>query len=618
MRTFKNRLIFNSSYFLLWIGYFTFARLFFLLFYIDKTKEIGFLTALKTFIYGIQLDISFAAYLCLLPFLLMIFSVFVSSKKIGIIIKWYSAILIIFLSILLIIDASLYQSWGTRLDSEILKYLNTPKLMIASVSSFQMVSGIIFWVLISTLFIKLLNKNTTKVIGKIEKAFWMQSIVFLLITASLIIPIRGGLQTIPVNQSNVYFSNKMYANHASINYMWNFFNALTHKSDANNPYDFFDDTTAENTINKTRKQLLTKNTDSILNTTKPNVILIIWESLTAKVVGSLGGEPTVTKNLNKLSKEGILFTNFYANGDRTDKGIPAILSGYYPQPTKSIMKMPNKTRSIPMLPKEMRAIGYKTSFYYGGDLNFGNMNTYLRNAQISEIIDGSVFDKKDWNSKWGAFDDVFMNRFAKDLSKKQTEPFFKIALTSTSHEPFELNSTYKFGQDSHDNLFRSAHAYTDKVIGDFIDFAKEQDWYKNTLIVIMSDHGHRSPKHKGAYNSPKKFKIPMLWLGGALNKKGIEIDNIASQVDFSFTLLDLLNGNNSEFKFSKNLFNTSENQYAHYIFNKGFGTISKNGFYLFDYTGKKSIVHYGKDFSKLDSLGKAITQNSFQDFLDRK
>ena len=618
MRTLKNRLIFNSSYFLLWIGYFTFARLFFLLFYIDKTKEIGFLTALKTFIYGIQLDISFAAYLCFLPFLLMIFSVFVSSKKIGIIIKWYSAILIIFLSILLIIDASLYQSWGTRLDTAILKYLNTPKLMIASVSSFQMVSGIIFWVLISTLFIKLFNKNTTKVIEKIEKAFWMQSIVFLLITASLIIPIRGGLQTIPVNQSNVYFSNKMYANHASINYMWNFFNALTHKSDANNPYEFFNDSTAKNTINKTRKQLLTNNTDSILNTTKPNVILIIWESLTAKVVGSLGGEPTVTKNLNKLSKEGILFTNFYANGDRTDKGIPAILSGYYPQPTKSIMKMPNKTRSIPMLPKEMRAIGYKTSFYYGGDLNFGNMNTYLRNAQISEIIDGSVFDKKDWNSKWGAFDDVFMNRFAKDLSKKQTEPFFKIALTSTSHEPFELNSTYKFGQDSHDNLFRSAHAYTDKVIGDFIDFAKEQDWYKNTLIVIMSDHGHRSPKHKGAYNSPKKFKIPMLWLGGALNKKGIEIDNIASQVDFSFTLLDLLNGNNSEFKFSKNLFNTSENQYAHYIFNKGFGTISKNGFYLFDYTGKKSIVQYGKDFSKLDSLGKAITQNSFQDFLDRK
>ena len=169
MKTFKNRLIFNSNYFLLWIGYFTFARLFFLLFYIDKTKEIGFLTALKTFIYGIQLDISFAAYLCFLPFLLMIFSVFKISKKIAIIIKWYSAVLIIILSILLIIDASLYQSWGTRIDAAILKYLNTPKLMIASVSSFQMISGIIFWVLISTLFIKLFNINSFKPLQAISR-----------------------------------------------------------------------------------------------------------------------------------------------------------------------------------------------------------------------------------------------------------------------------------------------------------------------------------------------------------------------------------------------------------------------------------------------------------------
>ena len=134
----------------------------------------------------------------------------------------------------------------------------------------------------------------------------------------------------------------------------------------------------------------------------------------------------------------------------------------------------------------------------------------------------------------------------------------------------------------------------------------------------MSDHGHSLPKHEGAYFSPKKFRIPMLWLGGALHKKGIEIDNITSQVDFSYTLLDLLNGDNSEFKFSKNLFNKSENQYAHYTFNKGFGTLSKNGLYLFDYVSKKPILRYGKAAHHLDSLGKAITQNSYQDFLDRK
>jgi len=416
----------------------------------------------------------------------------------------------------------------------------------------------------------------------------------------------------------VYFSSKMFANHASINYAWNFANALTHKSDGQNPYKFFKKEVAKNTINNIKNTLLVADTDRILNTTKPNIILIIWESLTAKVVGSLGGEPTVTENLNTLSKEGILFTNFYANGDRTDKGIPAILSGYYPQPTKSIMKRPNKTRSLPMFPQKMIDLGYATSFYHGGDLNFGNMNTYLRNAGITSFIDGTDFDQKDWNSKWGVHDHVFMKRFENDLKGNQKEPFFKIALTLTSHEPFEFPEEYKFGKDTEENKFRSAHAYTDKVIGDFVAFAKKQPWYDNTLIVILSDHGHRSPKHDGVFNSPKKFKIPMLWLGGALDKKGIEISTIASQVDLPFTLLSLLNTSNKEFIFSKNIFNTSDKQYAHYIFNKGYGTISKDGVFVYDYMGKRTILETGKNTKSLDSLGKAITQDAFQDFLMRK
>ena len=618
MKNFKNTLLLNISYFFLWIGYFIYARLFFLLFYFEKTKELEFSTVLKTFLYGIRLDTSFSAYLCIIPFLLIACSLFISSKKIGNYIKWYSYFLLVCITLLLIIDASLYEAWGVRLDTTLLAYIDTPEIMIASVSAYQMISGILFWLITSYLFIRIFKKIIHNRSTKLMAVNWFQTPFLLLVIAALIIPIRGGLQEIPVNQSNVYFSNKMFANHAAVNFIWNFSNTLTHKTSGKNIYSFFGDETAKTIINKTKDSLLLSSTDTILNTKQPNVILIIWESLTAKVVGSLNGEPNVTVNLNRLSKEGILFTNFYGNGDRTDKGIPAILSGYYPPPIKRIMRMPNKTRSIPMLPKQMKALGYKTSFYYGGDLNFGNMNTYLRNAEITNIIDGSEFDKKDWNSKWGAFDDVFMKRFADDFITKQTTPFFKIALTSTSHEPYELNDTYKFGQDSEDNLFRSSHAYTDKVIGKFIDFAKKQDWYKNTLIVIMADHGHSSPKHEGAYFSPKKFKIPMLWLGGALHKKGIEIDNITSQVDFSYTLLDLLGGDNSEFKFSKNLFNTSENQYAHYTFNKGFGTLSKNGLYLFDYVSKKPILKYGTAANKLDSLGKAITQDSYQDFLERK
>ncbi|WP_405567428.1 LTA synthase family protein [Polaribacter sp. Asnod6-C07] len=618
MKNLLNRARLNVFYYIFWVLYFVFARTFFLTYYFDKTQDISFLTILKTFLYGLRLDLSFAAYLSIIPFLLVIFSIFINKNIIVSFIKWYTIVLIIIINLLLLIDAGLYQAWGTRLDTSILPYLNTPELMLSTVSNFQMFSGGLAWFVFSYIFIKLFNKNLKKFSSFIDSGKWLEIPVFLILTLSLLIPVRGGLQIVPINQSNVYFSDKMFANHAAINFIWNFFNTLTHKTDGINYYKHFDEQTALNIESERREQLLNANIDSILNTDKPNVILILWESLPAKIVGSLGGEPNVTPNLNRLSKEGILFTNFYANGDRTDKGIPAVLSGYYPQPIERIMRTPNKTRSLPMLPQKMIDLGYKTTFYYGGDLNFGNMNTYLRNAGITNFVDGSDFDSKDWSSKWGAYDDVFMKRLAKDLSTTPKEPFFNIALTLSSHEPYDIKGEYKFGKDTHDNTFRSAHHYTDKTIGNFVEFAKKQPWYKNTIIVIMSDHGHSSPKHTGPYFSPKKFRIPMLWLGGALNKKGIEIPAISSQVDFSYSLLDLVNGDNKDFTFSKNIFNTSNKQYAHYIFNKGYGTISKDGVFIYDYISKKPILDDGKNTTQLDSLGKAITQNAYQDFLNRK
>lgn len=618
MKNFKKSLIFLLSYTFFWIGYFVFARIFFLIYYIEKTKEIGLLESFKTLFFGFQLDLSFASYLSAIPFLVFAFSKIIATKQIIFIINSFTYFCIILISLLLFIDAGLYQSWGIRLDTSLLPYLNTPELMISSASKTQLIAGITGWILVSITFSLLYKLIILPKLGSVIYKNWREFPVFFLVFGALLIPIRGGFQTIPVNQSNVYFSENMFANHASLNFTWNFFNTVAHKTDGKNPYVAFPSVIANTITENSRKPLLTSSKTDILNSSNPNIILILWESLSAKVVGSLGGEIDVTPNLDCLSEEGILFTNFYSNGDRTDKAIPAILSGYYPQPVEKIMRMPNKTRSLPMLPKKMKDLGYETSFYYGGDLNFGNMNTFLRNAGIKKIVDGSEFDKDDWNSKWGAHDDVFMQRLEDDLSKPQKEPFFKIALTLSSHEPYEIKGAYKFGKKSEDDLYRSAHHYTDSIIGKFVDFAKTQSWYENTLIVIMADHGHSSPKHEGPYFSPKKFQIPMLWLGGALKNPIKNVDIISSQVDFSFTLLQLLKGETTDFVFGKNMFLKSDAQYAHYTFNKGFGTLTKNSVFVFDYVSKKPIISSGKNPSKLDSLGKAITQISYQDFLDRK
>jgi hypothetical protein len=106
-------------------------------------------------------------------------------------------------------------------------------------------------------------------------------------------------------------------------------------------------------------------------------------------------------------------------------------------------------------------------------------------------------------------------------------------------------------------------------------------------------------------------------LGGALQQTNIQINTIASQVDFPYTLLELLAIDNSDFKWSKNIFNDDDSQYAHYIFNNGFGTIDKNGVFVYDFVGNKPILREGTSFKTLDSLGKAITQDAYQDFIDR-
>ncbi len=108
-------------------------------------------------------------------------------------------------------------------------------------------------------------------------------------------------------------------------------------------------------------------------------------------------------------------------------------------------------------------------------------------------------------------------------------------------------------------------------------------------------------------------------LNGTLNKKDTVVANIASQIDFPYTLLKRLNKPEeaASFKWGENIFNNYENQYAHYIFNNGFGTIDKNGTFVYDYTSRKSIISEGISATKLDFLGKAITQKAYQDFMNR-
>lgn len=160
-----------------------------------------------------------------------------------------------------------------------------------------------------------------------------------------IIPIRGGLQLAPLNQSGVYFSNNNFSNISAINASWNFMYTLNHHTDNTvNPYIYLETARA----NKIVDSLYHSSSVSSLefNMPKKNVIILVWESFTEKALHIEKDGKVITPGFNQLKNEGIYFSDIFASGDRTDKGIVAVLSGYPSQPVTSIVKVPSKLQNF--------------------------------------------------------------------------------------------------------------------------------------------------------------------------------------------------------------------------------------------------------------------------------
>jgi len=319
-------------------------------------------------------------------------------------------------------------------------------------------------------------------------------------------------------------------------------------------------------------------------------------------------------------KDGILLSNIFASGDRTDKGTVAVLSGFPSQAITSILKFDSKQKQLPAIAQVLADTGYHTSFYYGGESEFVNTKSYLLSHAYSRIVDKNSFDKKDMNSKWGAYDEVVLRRQLEDMNKEQ-QPFFSTILTLTNHEPFELPVTAHFGRATLPQMFKSTAYYTDSCIGDYMRRAKQQPWFNNTLFILVADHGHLLPANKYDINNYHRFRIPLLFYGGAIGPewRGKVVDKTGSQTDIAATVLHQMNMNANAFAWSKDLFNPASKAFAFYDWDNGFGFASPRQIISFDNIGKtitfrKNNVPKATDDSLL-MYGKAYMQSVYNRFL---
>ncbi len=612
----KARIRFLLYYFFFWLLYFVLFRGLFLWYHQEETSKLSWDLITGTFFHGIWMDISFTSYLCLLVFLLVAISVFLPGRILTNIVKWYTLIVLAFISFLSVADLELFTEWGFRLDATPLAYVNTPMEMAASTASspYIMLIGSIVLITISSFllyrkFIHAQLKDLTRI-----PAIW--GIIFLLLTGSLIIPIRGGFQLAPLNQSVAFFSKNDFANQAALNVPWNVFRSLTQEVYSNtNPYRSYPDSSARKLVEHFYYNAGTTS-DSLIRTTEPNVIVVLWESLSAAATPALGGRyPHVLPQFESLIEEGILFENFYANGDRSDKGIVSILSGYPPQPKRSIVKIPNKTAKLPMITQYFKRAGYQTSFFHGGELEFANIKTFLQRGDFDQIVGKESFNSEDMNSKWGAHDHVVFDK-AFDELKKHREPFFSMIFTLSSHEPFEIPMENKFPGEELEQLYLSSLHYTDRSLGTFVQKIKNQPWYENTLVIVLADHGHRLLNDSGRYLK-EKYHVPMLWFGGALNVKDTVVSRYCSQTDLASTLLGLTDMENHAFNWSRDIFNAQNQEGAFYVYNDGISFVDTDGVTIYDHQSGDLLEASTDSSREKIKLCKAHLQYAYQDYLNK-
>ncbi len=601
-----------------WMLLFALFRVLFIIYHHTKIPDGQDSETVQSFFYALRLDFSTSCAAITIPFLLWALQQFFKHRFIHRINLIFNITCVIVVSLLSIANLKMYGEWGTLLSDRAFKYLLYPKEVLTFISIWSVLLSVVFCAVIVSIELKFYRKIITNFSYPIENKI-KKIIQVILIPGLLIIGYRGGFQLAPINESSAYYSTLQINNHIATNNIWFLVHSFVEANDKKNPYFFMDAKKAKTITadlfrtSPDKKQIISKNK-------KPNIVFIILESWTADIIKELGGENDVTPHFDELCKEGLLFSQMYSSGFRTEQGLVSLLSGFPSQPNNSIITTPSKAEQLPSLNIELGKQGYQSSFYYGGEVEFANMKSYLLNTHFEKIIDKNNFDKDQLNSKWGAHDEyVFMKQL--NGMKDEKQPFFSIVLTLSTHEPFEVTMQTPFNGGEEQERFKKAAYYTDYCLYNYFNEAKKQAWYKNTLFVLIADHGHRLPKNRNM-DFPEGRRIAAMITGGALvdNLRGKSFDKIVSQNDLPAIILDALKLPHNNFLWSRNVFNESTKEFAYYSNENALGWIAPQQNIVYSFKSKKVDALQPKSQTVLNDTvliqAKAYLQTLYQQYLE--
>ena len=565
----------------------------------------------QVIIHGLSLDLSTAIYFVLLPLLLMVVSLW--WKKWGFIrgiLKVYAGVVAFAFALAFVSDTSLYPFWGFKLNASVLQYLSQPEGITNSVSAGYLLLRLVVFVIVLVIVYELLlpPRQVKPVMRKVAVG---GTLGFLVSTPLLVIGIRGGVHESTTNIGQVYFSQNQFLNHSAVNPVFSFLSSFEYGDDDYYHYNYFSEEECD-AILKDAYNTQSVLTDTLLANRPKQIVVILLESCGGAFT-ELCGRKDVMPNLNRLAKEGIHFTNCYGNTWRTDRGTVCTWSGYPSFPNTSVMKLPQKSRTLPSIAKTLQQQGYRTTYLYGGDINFTNMRSYLVSMGFERLIWMKDYtDKEQKTGKWGVRDDITFNTLY-DLITHNPQPSTLNQLigysTLSSHEPWDV-PVKKF-----DDEILNSFWYLDQCIGKFVERLKKSPQWNETLVVMLPDHAIDFKEYTETH--PDRNRIPLIWLGGCI-KQPFTVETICNQTDLAATLLGQLGLPHDDFTFSRDVLSkTYTRPFAVHNYNNAQSVIDSTGFTLYDYDAEHYIVKNSPQADALLRLNKAVLQKTTHDLKDR-
>ncbi|MFA5216210.1 LTA synthase family protein [Sulfuricurvum sp.] len=573
--------------YLLFILLFFLGRLGLYLLYFDRLGDISFAESLIAFLYGLKLDTMSTSMILIIPALLLTLTPQMFSRFIARITTSY---VLIFLLIALYVENATFPfvaQYDVRPNYLFIEYLKYPKevtSMILKEYPLQLFAALAMMLGTAWAFLRFSPLRLQEVI---QTPLWQRLLLLPFIVALLFIGIRSSLGHRPANISDALYSTNRMANEIAKNSLYSIGYAYYSYSKESDKlvatYGKMPLNEAYTRVSKAlniplgeKKFPFNRLEATHFPTQKPkNLVIFIQESMGSQFVGFSGGNVSITPNMEKLSHEGVAFTNLFSNGTRSIRGLSAMTSGWLPLTGEEVVKRNKSQSDFFTVASLLKPLGYKSSFIYGGEGRFDNMRSWYMGNGFDEVIEQKDYKNPGFVSTWGVSDEdlvIKANETFKAHAQKG-EKFVSVMFSSSNHSPFELpNGKIDFIPGEPRQSVNNAVKYADFAIGRFFDLAKKEAYYKDTVFVVVADHNVRV--YGDDLVPVNMFHIPALIIADGLKPQ--KFTTLATQPEVLATALDLIGVNFTYPILGHSIFSNAKKEVSLMMFNDIFALRDHN------------------------------------------